>query len=84
MDRQTPERCLLRGDSWVFGPEAAYERRGDVANVVFPCGFTLDADGDTLNVYYGAADTCIALATGSIRTMLEWLERYGSPCDRWD
>ena len=84
MDRQTPERCLLRGDSWVFGPEAPYERRGDVENVVFPCGFTRDPDGDTLNVYYGAADTSIALATGSIRTMLDWLERCGSPPDRWD
>ena len=84
MDRQTPERCLLRGDSWIFGPETPYERRGDVENVVFPCGFTRDADGDTLNIYYGAADTCIALATGSIQTMLAWLERYGSGPDQWD
>ena len=84
MDPQTPERCLLRGDSWIFGPEASYERKGDVENVVFPCGYTLDADGDTLNVYYGAADTSIALATGSIQTMLAWLDLYGSPSDRWD
>ena len=56
----------LRGDSWIFGPEAPYERDGDVGNVTFPCGYTLGADGDTLNLYYGAADTSIALATGSI------------------
>jgi predicted GH43/DUF377 family glycosyl hydrolase len=84
MDLETPERCLKRGDSWIFGPEADYERRGDVDNVVFPCGFTRGADGDTLNVYYGAADACIALATGSIRTMLAWLDRYGSRGDQWD
>lgn len=77
MDLQTPEHCLRRGDAWVFGPEAKYERFGDVNNVVFPCGYTLEPDGDTLRLYYGAADTCIALATGSIRRMTEWLERHG-------
>jgi len=77
MDLETPERCLLRGDSWVFGPEAAYERFGDVNNVVFPCGYTIEKDGDTLRLYYGAADTCIALATGSLRQMLDWLEHHG-------
>lgn len=69
-----PERCILRGDEWVFGPEAPYEQRGDVANVVFPCGYTIGADGDTVRMYYGAADTSIAMATGSIRRMLEWLD----------
>ncbi len=76
-DLQTPERCLLRGDHWVFGPEEPYERQGDVANVVFPCGYTISPGGDTLNLYYGAADTCIALATGSIRRLLAWLEKHG-------
>jgi predicted GH43/DUF377 family glycosyl hydrolase len=75
-----PDVCLARGDSWIFGPEAAYEREGDVGNVAFPCGTTLDPDGDTLNVYYGAADTRIALARGSLRTMLRWLdENSASP-----
>ena len=75
---QQPERLLLRGDEWIFGPEAPYETRGDVANVTFPCGTTVGADGDTLNLYYGAADTCIALATGSIRGILQWLDSHGS------
>ena len=73
-----PEHCLLRGDSWIFGPETAYEREGDVGNVTFPCGTTLAPDGDTLNVYYGAADSCIALATGSVSAMLKWLHENGS------
>jgi predicted GH43/DUF377 family glycosyl hydrolase len=78
-DLKTPERCLLRGDSWVFGPEEPYEREGDVNNVVFPCGLTVGPDGDSLNMYYGAADSSIALATGSIRTILAWLHANGSP-----
>ncbi len=73
-----PEECLARGDSWIFGPESEYERQGDVDDVPFPCGYTLGADGDTLRMYYGAADTCIALATGSIRKILAWLEAHAS------
>jgi predicted GH43/DUF377 family glycosyl hydrolase len=74
-DLNKPEICLKRGDEWVFGPEEPYERRGDVDHVVFPCGYTIAPDGDTLRMYYGAADTSIALATGSIGAMLEWLDR---------
>jgi beta-1,2-mannobiose phosphorylase / 1,2-beta-oligomannan phosphorylase len=74
-DLQAPDRCLKRSDEWVFGPEEPYEQRGDVDNVVFPCGYTILPDGDTLRMYYGAADTSIALATGSIRALLERLEK---------
>jgi predicted GH43/DUF377 family glycosyl hydrolase len=78
LDRERPARCLLRGGPWVFGPEAPYERVGDVPNVVFPCGATLGADGDTLNLYYGAADTVLALARASVRELLAWLEQHGT------
>jgi predicted GH43/DUF377 family glycosyl hydrolase len=77
-DLYAPEHCLMRGDEWVFGPQETYEQRGDVDNVVFPCGYTLAADGDTLRIYYGAADTSIGLATASLRAMLEWLENHQS------
>lgn len=76
-DLETPERCLLRGDEWIFGPEEPYEDVGDVRQVVFPCGHTVSEDGDVLNVYYGAADSCVCLARGSIREMLDWLMRHG-------
>jgi len=78
-DLERPDICLQRGDSWVFGPEASYERGGDVKDVVFPCGQTIGADGDTINVYYGAADSSVALATGSIRAILAWLDTNSSP-----
>jgi predicted GH43/DUF377 family glycosyl hydrolase len=76
-DLHAPEICLKRGDEWIFSPEESYELRGDVDNVVFPCGHTMANDGDTIRLYYGAADSCIALATGSVRAMLEWLEQHG-------
>ncbi len=77
-DLEQPDRLLLRGDEWIFGPEAPYETQGDVGYVAFPCGTTLGADGDTINLYYGAADMCIAMATGSVRGILQWLDRQGS------
>lgn len=77
-DRDQPEKLLKRGDEWVFGPEERYEQRGDVGNVVFPCGYTIAEDGDTIRFYYGAADTTIALATGSISAMLAWLDQHSS------
>jgi predicted GH43/DUF377 family glycosyl hydrolase len=81
LDLERPDQCLLRGRNWVFGPEEAYERDGDVANVVFPTGYTLSPDGDTLNMYYGASDTCIALATASVQRLLDWLKRWGQLVD---
>jgi predicted GH43/DUF377 family glycosyl hydrolase len=73
-----PDQLLARGDSWIFGPEASYEREGDVANVTFPCGYTLEPDGETLRLYYGAADSSMALATGSVPELLEWLDEHSS------
>ncbi len=69
-DLQTPELCLKRSEEWVFGPERDYELFGDVGQVVFPCGTTLAPDGDTLRIYYGGADSCVALATASVRALL--------------
>ncbi len=80
-DLEKPEVCLRRGNSWIFGPEAPYERNGDVNDVVFPCGQTIGTDGDSINLYYGAADSCIALATGSIRGLLSWLDSNGSQAE---
>jgi len=79
LDLETPERVVLRGDSWLFGPEKDYERHGDVDNVVFPCGFTVDDDGDGVNIYYGAADTCISLARTRISLLTKWLDQHGQP-----
>jgi predicted GH43/DUF377 family glycosyl hydrolase len=73
-----PDQLLARGDSWIFGPETTYEREGDVANVAFPCGYTLAPDGDTLRLYYGAADSSMALATGSVSEVLAWLDEHSS------
>lgn len=78
LDLENPMICLRRGQCWIFGPEETYEVFGDVGSVVFPTGFTVAEDGDTLNLYYGAADTSICLATASIQELLGWLDANGT------
>jgi predicted GH43/DUF377 family glycosyl hydrolase len=53
-------------------PEESYERYGIVSNVVFPSGASIE--GDTLHVYYGAADTSCATATLSVSSLLESMD----------
>jgi len=78
LDSERPERVLARSSEWVFGPEAPYERSGDVSQVVFPCGWVLLEDGDTLRLYYGAADTSVCVATASLSALLDWLAAHAS------
>ncbi|PHZ85778.1 glycosidase [Paremcibacter congregatus] len=78
------QTCLRRSDTWVLTPEAGYERNGDVANVIFPCGYTIAEDGDTLRLYYGGADTCIGMVTGSLRELLSWLQGNSKVMDSDD
>lgn len=70
LDLENPSVVLHRTGRWVFGPQAAYERVGDVPNVVFPCGATVQPDGE-LRLYYGAADTSVCVATTTIDALLE-------------
>ena len=60
----------------MFGPHEPYERGGDVPDVVFPCGWVLRDDGDTLHMYYGAADSVVCLAEASLATLLDHLSEH--------
>jgi predicted GH43/DUF377 family glycosyl hydrolase len=74
LDLEAPCRVVWRGDEWIFGPDEAYERTGDVGDVVFPCGAVHDAATGELRLYYGAADTSIGLATANLGDVLRWLK----------
>lgn len=76
LDRHHPEIVLARSTEWVFGPCAPYETNGDVPGVVFPCGWVLLDDGDTVRMYYGAADTCMAVAEASLADLLAHLRSH--------
>ena len=71
LDLEDPSIVIGRTKSWLLAPEADYEARGMVDNVCFPCGAIADFEKDELRLYYGAADTCIGLATGSLSDVIE-------------
>jgi predicted GH43/DUF377 family glycosyl hydrolase len=77
LDLEEPTRVLRRCAEWVLGPREEYELVGDVPGVVFPCGLLHDSNTDELRLYYGAADTCIALATASKTSVLDFLLEHG-------
>ena len=76
LDRDDPCQVLRRANEWVFGPQAPYEESGDVPGVVFPCGWILRDDADTLHIYYGAADSVVCVATASLAQLLSFLEEH--------
>jgi predicted GH43/DUF377 family glycosyl hydrolase len=71
---EDPARLRYRTDEWILGPKARYEREGDVDDVVFPCGWTLESE--TVHMYYGAADSCIAYATAKLDDLVTYVKKY--------
>lgn len=69
-----PSIVLARLPYALFSPEKEWELTGEVNNVVFPTGTALF--GDTLYVYYGAADEQIATASLSISELINELLQY--------
>ena len=70
LDRDNPARVLSRSNIPILSPREPYERIGDVPNVVFSCGAILDDDG-TVNVYYGASDSCICLGQAPLDEIID-------------
>lgn len=70
LDLDDPQKIIGVSDNWILTPTESYETNGRVENVVFPCGAIADHETDTLRIYYGAADTCIGLATGKISELV--------------
>lgn len=68
LDLNEPEKELARLPYPLFKPELEWELQGEVNNVVFPTGTSLF--GDRLYIYYGAADTRIAVASLNIDELI--------------
>ena len=70
LDRDEPWRVLHRTQRYILAPTETYECVGDVPNVVFPCAALHDKTTDELRVYYGAADTCVCVATCTMAELI--------------
>jgi predicted GH43/DUF377 family glycosyl hydrolase len=73
LDLEEPWRVLRRSDEWVLGPRATYERIGDVSGVVFPTGAIVHKETNQLNLYYGAADSAVAVATANLSDCIDYI-----------
>jgi predicted GH43/DUF377 family glycosyl hydrolase len=79
LDLEDPSIVLRRSDEWIFAPETPYERNGDVGDVVFPCGWILNKSSGEIRIYYGCADSSIALATANVSELLDYLRKCPTP-----
>lgn len=73
LDLNDPSRVLGVTEQPLMRPLAPYEVSGFFGQVVFTNGHVLEPDGDTLTVYYGAADEFVCGARFSLRQILSLL-----------
>jgi len=71
LNLKRPEIEVARLEKPLFSPEYDWEKKGDIAGVVFPEGCSLK--GDLLKIYYGCSDSRIGVAEMSLRELLSQL-----------
>jgi len=69
LDLKRPHKVVARCDKPILSPREDYERIGDISNVVFACGAVVEDTGE-IKIYYGAADTCICVATAKLNDLI--------------
>lgn len=74
LDLEDPSKVLYRSKEYLICPEEPYETTGFVPNVCFPCATLVDADTGRIAIYYGAADTYVALAFTTVDEVLKQLK----------
>lgn len=77
LDLENPAKVIARTDDPIMVPTAEYELTGFFGHVVFTNGHIVGDDGDTLTLYYGAADEFVCGAHFSIKEILSKLT-YGA------
>ncbi len=82
LDLNNPKKVITRMRRPLLIPQEEYERYGVIPNIVFPSGAFVKKN--KIYMYYGAADTVCAVATGDLNTLMKdlldtriiQLERY--------
>ncbi|CDZ25115.1 Beta-1,4-mannooligosaccharide phosphorylase [[Clostridium] cellulosi] len=80
LDLDNPSKVLYRTKEYLLTPEKDYETRGFVPNVVFPCATLQDAETGRIAIYYGAADTYVAVAFTQLDLIMDELINNSSLC----
>ncbi len=71
LDRDDPTKVISRITDYIFSPMESYELKGQISNVVFPCGATVK-DG-IIYMYYGAGDSVLDVAAAKLEDILNSL-----------
>ena len=71
LDKDDPTKVLYKTADPIMIPQEDYELQGMVPNVIFPSGCLLE--NDFLYIYYGAADTSVAIAVMGLDELYEHL-----------
>ncbi len=72
LDEKDPSKVLAKTVQPILQPEEAYEKQGFFGNVVFTCGCLVK--GDTVIIYYGAADDKICRADMKLSELFAAME----------
>lgn len=73
LDIDNPSIVKYRCKTFLLTPEKEYEERGFVPNVCFPCAALCDAETGRIAIYYGAADSYVALAFTTLDTITNYI-----------
>jgi len=74
LDLDQPWKVIARSKPYIISPQTYYECVGDVPNVVFPCAALVDAPTGRLALYYGGADTVVAVAFGYVQELVQFVK----------
>ena len=76
LDINEPWKVLHRADCFLLAPHMDYEQVGDVPNVVFPCAALADSESGKIAIYYGGADTVVALAFTTVDETIDFIKKH--------
>lgn len=74
LDIDNPAKVLFRTRNYILTPEKNYETVGFVPNVAFPCATLQDAETGRIAIYYGAADTYVAVAYTNVEEIVAYIK----------
>jgi len=69
LDSENPQKVIGLAREPLLVPDAPYEEDGFRGSVIFPGGMILEDDGE-VKIYYGAADTSVAVATAHVDDLI--------------
>lgn len=78
LDIDNPSIVKYRCENFLLTPQEWYEERGFVGNVCFPCATLQDFDTGRIAIYYGAADTYVALAFTQIDEIVDYIKMHSN------